>query len=74
MTSGPTIGAAFTLCCRTAGFTTNGFQTYNDMDISNMTLDELHDAAVEASREELISMVLALYGAIKLKELFERLD
>ena len=44
------------------------------MDISNMTLDELHDAAVEASREELISMVLALYGAIKLKELFERLD
>ena len=44
------------------------------MNITHMTLDELHDAAVEASREELIGMVLALYGSIKLKELFERLD
>ena len=44
------------------------------MDITHMTLDELHDAAAEATREELMSMVLALYGAIKLKELLERLD
>ena len=42
------------------------------MDISNLSPEDLNEIVLEASREELASMVLALYGAIKLKELLER--